>query len=110
MTTQVNREVVALVNPILGTAVIRVREFTRMNPLEFHGLKVCEDPQEFVYEIYKIVEIMEVSIVEKAELSAYQLKGVAQVWFNQWKEERAIGAIPLDWEKFKGVFLDFFSS
>lgn len=33
MTTQVNREVVALVNPILGMAVIQVREFTKMNPI-----------------------------------------------------------------------------
>ena len=52
-----------------------------MNPLEFHGPKVYEDPQEFIDEIYKIVEMMEVSMVEKAELTSYQ-HSVAQVWFK----------------------------
>ncbi|WMV41736.1 hypothetical protein MTR67_035121 [Solanum verrucosum] len=37
-----------------------------------------------------------VTPVEKVELSAYKLKGVSQVWFNQWKEERAVDAGPLD--------------
>ena len=32
----------------------------------------------------------------KAELAAYQLKGVAQIWFNQWKEGWEINASPLD--------------
>lgn len=41
-------------------------------------------------------------------MTAYQLKGGAQVWFNQWKEERAVDAGPLDWEKFKVAFLDRF--
>uniref|UniRef100_M1DPL1 Gag-pol polyprotein n=1 Tax=Solanum tuberosum TaxID=4113 RepID=M1DPL1_SOLTU len=50
--------------------------------------------------------IMGVTLVEKEELSTYELKGVAQVWFNQWKEERVVDAGNLDWEKFKGVFLD----
>lgn len=31
----------------------RVRNFTRMNPLEFYGSKVDEDPQEFIDEVYK---------------------------------------------------------
>ncbi|XP_049375597.1 uncharacterized protein LOC125840666 [Solanum verrucosum] len=44
--------------------------------------------------------------VDKAELADYQRKGVAQVWFNQWKEERAVDTGPLDWEKLKVVFLD----
>ncbi|WMV37270.1 hypothetical protein MTR67_030655 [Solanum verrucosum] len=35
---------------------------------------------------------MRVSMAEKEELTAYQFKCVAQVWFNQWKEERAIDA------------------
>jgi len=39
-------------------------------------------------------------------MDAYQLKGVAQVWFNQWKKEKAIDVGPLDWDKFKKDFLD----
>ncbi|XP_049391772.1 uncharacterized protein LOC125856302 [Solanum stenotomum] len=80
MTVQANREVIAPVNLILGTTSTRIREFRRMYPLEFHGSKVDEGPQEFIDEVYKIVGIMGLSMVEKAELTAYQLKGVAQTW------------------------------
>ncbi|WMV46711.1 hypothetical protein MTR67_040096 [Solanum verrucosum] len=48
------------------------------------------------------------STVEKAELTDYQLKDVAEVWFNQWKEERVVDVGPLVWNKFKRVFLDSF--
>uniref|UniRef100_M1DHJ3 Gag-pol protein n=1 Tax=Solanum tuberosum TaxID=4113 RepID=M1DHJ3_SOLTU len=48
MTTQVNREVVVPKYPNVGTTTTRVRDFTRMNPLEFHGSKVKEDSQEFI--------------------------------------------------------------
>ncbi|WMV41170.1 hypothetical protein MTR67_034555 [Solanum verrucosum] len=49
-------------------------------------------------------------MVKKAELTSYQLKGVAQVWFNHWTEDKAIDVGPLDLEKFKGAFvLRFFS-
>ena len=62
------------------------RDFTRMNPSEFHGSKVQEYPLEFIDEVYKVLVTMRVISVEKAELVAYQLKGVAQIWYNQWKE------------------------
>ncbi|WMV25523.1 hypothetical protein MTR67_018908 [Solanum verrucosum] len=52
--------------------------------------------------------IVGVTPVEKVELTAYQLNGVAQVWFNQWKGERKVDVGPLDWEKFKVAFLDRF--
>jgi len=69
----------------VGTAASRVRDFTKMNPLEFHGSKVEKDPKEFIEEVYKVLMIMGVTPAEKAESTAYQLKGVAQIWFNQWK-------------------------
>lgn len=64
------------------TLALRMRDFARMNPLEFHGLKVNEDPQKFINEVYNMVNIMGVSFEEKVELAAYQLKGVDQVWFT----------------------------
>ncbi|XP_049372687.1 uncharacterized protein LOC125837642 [Solanum verrucosum] len=51
---------------------------------------------------------MGVTLVEKAELATYQLKGVSQTWYNKWKGGRPEDAAPLDWEKFKANFLDRF--
>ncbi|XP_049378068.1 uncharacterized protein LOC125842807 [Solanum stenotomum] len=86
----------------------RLRDLTRMSPLMLFGSKVNEDPQEFVEEIYKIVDAMGMTSIEKAELATYQFKDVAQVWYNQWKDNRTIGAGPIDWEVFKKAFLDKF--
>ncbi|WMV38030.1 hypothetical protein MTR67_031415 [Solanum verrucosum] len=68
--------------------------------------QVEEDPQEFIDEMYNVLMIMGVTPVENEELLAYQLKDVAQAWFNQWKEERVVDVGPLDWENFKVSFLD----
>ena len=60
------------------TPASRIRDFTRMNPPKYIGSKANEDPQDFIEEIFKTVDIVGVSASEKAELAAYQLKGIAQ--------------------------------
>ncbi|WMV58189.1 hypothetical protein MTR67_051574 [Solanum verrucosum] len=47
-------------------------------------------------------------LVEKAKLFACQLKGVAQVLLKKLKKKRVVDEGPIDWEKFKVVFLDRF--
>lgn len=64
---QENREVVSPVNPNVGTKATKITNLTRINPLEFHGFKVYEDRQEFIDEIYNMVDIMRVSLVEKVK-------------------------------------------
>src|SRR5688572_31042445 len=83
--TQMANAIAMQVGRNAPTPASRIQDFTRMNPPEYYGSKANEDPQDFIEEIFKIVDIMGVSPTEKAELAAYQLKGIAQIWFNQWK-------------------------
>ncbi|XP_049345476.1 uncharacterized protein LOC125806778 [Solanum verrucosum] len=77
-------------------------------PTGFLGSKVGEDPQNFLDEVYKIVNSMGVTSIKKRELAAYQLKDVAQILFTQWKSNRPIRARSIDWELFKKAFLGRF--
>ncbi|XP_055830787.1 uncharacterized protein LOC129899798 [Solanum dulcamara] len=81
-----------------------------MNPLEFDGSKVNEDPIEFIDEVYQIVAIMGIPPNEKAELAAYQLKGMERVWYEKLVIERGEDMGLTEWKKFKYVFLDHFFS
>ena len=80
----------------------------RMNPPKFTGTKVEEDPQEFVDEMEKIFRVMYVDTVEGVELAAYQLKGVANQWYNEWEDLRGGDVEPSVWSEFVEAFLDRF--
>ena len=67
-----------------------------------------EDPQRFIDEVFKVLEAMGVSSQEKAELAAYQLRDMAQVWNEQWKEGRPIREGLISWATFKMAFPDRF--
>ena len=57
-----------------GSATTRVRDFVRMNSPEFLGSEANEDPQNFLDEIKKIFEVMQVTGNDRVELTSYQLK------------------------------------
>lgn len=59
-----------------GVTLLRVKDFTRMNPMEFHESKVDKDLQEFIEEIH-IVDIIGVTSVERVDFTAYQLETVS---------------------------------
>ncbi|XP_047269110.1 uncharacterized protein LOC124898921 [Capsicum annuum] len=63
----------ATIPPSLGNnfAVAWVRDFMRMNPPEFFGSKVGEDPQMYLDEARKITQIMHVTEEESVKLAAY---------------------------------------
>ncbi|WMV50554.1 hypothetical protein MTR67_043939 [Solanum verrucosum] len=79
-----------------------------MNPLEFLGSQVGEDPQNFIDEVKKIFGVMQVTGNDRVGLESYRLKDVAHIWFTQWKENKGEGAAPVTWECFTGAFQDRF--
>lgn len=54
-------------NPNFGIVASKVSDFTRMNPLKFYISKVEEVPQEFIDEVDKVLMIMGMTLVKKAE-------------------------------------------
>jgi len=79
-----------------------------MNPLDFLGSKVGEEPQNFIDKVKKILGVMQVTGTGSVELESYQLKGVAHIWFTQWKENMGVDAAPVTYDCFTGYFLDRF--
>ena len=78
MMIQGNRDIDPRPHQQVTTMASCLRVLSLMNPLTFYGSKVDEEPQEFINEVYNILYTMGMSSSEKAELSTYQLKDVAQ--------------------------------
>ncbi|KAF3668526.1 putative ribonuclease H protein-like [Capsicum annuum] len=81
----------------------RLRE---MNPPEFYGSKVGEDPQIYLNEVKKTTQIMHVTEEESVELAFYRLKDVAYDWLEIWRNSRGEDAAPMTWKLFQDAFLD----
>ena len=59
-------------------------------------------------EIQKILCVMGVDEEAKSELTAYQLKDVAQIWYRMWVDIQARGGVPITWDVLKTAFLEIF--
>lgn len=70
-------------NPIGEMTDFRVREFLKMNPLDFYVYMFEEDPNGFIQKVNKVLAIMGMSSIEKEELAVYQVKKVAQILFEK---------------------------
>ena len=57
-----------------------------MNPPSFTRSIHVEDSKNFVEELKKVFEVMHVVDVNRVEMAAYELKGVARSWFDKWKD------------------------
>ncbi|WMV45377.1 hypothetical protein MTR67_038762 [Solanum verrucosum] len=86
----------------------RICEFSRINPPDIISSSVTEDPKNFVEKLKKVFEVMDVADAERVELAAYQLKGVARIWIDQWKKSRAKGAPIVTWVVLEGAFMGRF--
>uniref|UniRef100_M1AKR0 Gag-pol polyprotein n=1 Tax=Solanum tuberosum TaxID=4113 RepID=M1AKR0_SOLTU len=82
-------------NANVGSVAAIVRDFVWMNPPEFLGSQVGEDPQNFIDEVKKIFEVMQITGNDRVELASYQLKDVAHIWYTQWKENMGTYATPI---------------
>ncbi|KAH0743127.1 hypothetical protein KY290_031120 [Solanum tuberosum] len=76
-----------------------------MNPPEFLGSQIGEDPKNFIDEVKKVFEVMRVTGNDRVELASYQLKDVAHIWYTQLKENMGTNAAPITWECFSETFL-----
>ena len=65
-----------------------------INLHEFLGSQTNEDPYNFLDEIKKIFEVMEVNGNVRVELAPYQLKDVFHILYTQWKENKGPDAAP----------------
>ena len=83
--TNKNNQVHVHMNENGGSVAPRVRDFIMMNPPDFLGSQTNEDPQNFLDEIKKIFEVMQVTGNDQVKLATYQLKDVAFIWYTQWK-------------------------
>ena len=86
-----------------GSEATRVHDFVRMNLPEFLGSQTNENPQNFLDEIKKIFETMQVTGNDRLKVESYQFKDVAHIWYIQLKD-----TTPITWVCISKTFLDRF--
>ena len=74
--TNQNYKINAHVNENSGSVAARVLDLVKMNPYEFLGSQTTEDPHNFLDEIKKIFELMQLTGNDRVELASYQLQDV----------------------------------
>ncbi len=66
-------------------ASLRTQDFLKMDPPTFTGSDLNEDPQDFIDQIQRALDIIHITGRETVELTAYRFKGEAIYWYEDWK-------------------------
>ena len=91
-----------------GSVASMLCDFVMMSLLEFLESQINEDSLNFMDEIKKIIELMQVIGNDRVYLVSYHLNDVAHIWYYQLKENRGTYAAPITWYCFSETFLDMF--
>ena len=65
-----------------------------MDPPTFTGSDLNEDPQDFIDQIQRALDVMHIMGRETVKLVAYRFKGEAIYWYEDWKRSMGIDAPP----------------
>ena len=88
LATKVAKDSWVQVNPNVSTTISGDKGFHKDESPTSFGSKVEKDLQGFIDELFKVLDAIGVPFQEKAELPSWQLKDVAQVWYEKWKDKR----------------------
>ncbi|XP_049405070.1 uncharacterized protein LOC125868479 [Solanum stenotomum] len=89
-------------------ASTQIRDFLNLDPPSFTGSDPNEDPQYFIDQIQRTLDVMHVIGKEVVELATHRLKGVAILWYETWKRSKSTDAPLATWKEFKKAFLDHY--
>ncbi|XP_069152662.1 uncharacterized protein [Solanum lycopersicum] len=103
-----NNRVQSYMNENGGSITDRVRNFFRIKPPKFLGSYTSEDLHNFLDKIKNIFELMQVYGNDRVELTSYQPKDVAHIWYTHLKENKVTDADRITWDCLSENFLDRF--
>ncbi|XP_070032646.1 uncharacterized protein [Nicotiana tomentosiformis] len=86
----------------------RVDRFLQLDHPVFTCTDSGADPQDFIDEMHKPLQVMCATETEGVEFASYRLKGVAYSWFEMWEDSREEGSLPAGWSEFADAFIDHF--
>lgn len=86
----VPRNAIVLTKKANASSAFRVWDFVWMNQPQFLGLQIGEDLQDIIDNVKKVFRVMLIIWNHRVELTSYQLKDVAYIWYTDLKENRGM--------------------